>query len=124
MLKVTKMRIGIAVVVAGITIALVGFIAKPMIRPRALGGPIAIVSVDPALLHRGFLGINHESLSEEQRRSLGLEQGIVVTNVFAGGPADEAGIAVGDFLIQVDDAPVVSSEWLKEFSAGWKPAQV
>jgi len=124
MLKVTRTRIGITIVVAGIALALVGFLAKREIKPRVLGGPVAIVSVDPARRQRGFLGINHESLTAEQRQSLGLDSGVRLTDVLEGGPADEAGIAVADMILQVDDDPVLDSEALRELSEAWKPDQI
>jgi S1-C subfamily serine protease len=124
MLKVTKTRIGITLVVAGVAIAVVGFFAKPTIRPRALGGPVAIVEVDPALRKRGFLGIHYESLTAEQRKSLALVCGVRLTDVLAGGPADESGIEIGDFLLKIDDDPVLSSEAVREVSQAWKPDQI
>jgi S1-C subfamily serine protease len=124
MLKVTKTRIGIALVVMGIAIAVIGFFAKPTIRPRALGGPVAIVSVDPALRTRGFLGIHYESLTAEQRKSLVLVCGVRLTDVLEGGPADQSGIEVGEFLLQIDGDPVLNSEALREVSQAWKPDQI
>ncbi|MBA3812199.1 MAG: Do family serine endopeptidase [Caulobacteraceae bacterium] len=66
----------------------------------ALGGGRAVV--------RPWLGAKTQALTGEMARSLGLAspQGVVVTEVWAGGPAARAGIAQGDVVVSVDGAPV------------------
>ena len=66
----------------------------------AVGGATAVV--------RPWLGVQGETVSADVARSLGLDrpQGLVVTNVYDGGPGDRAGIRQGDIITAVDGAEV------------------
>ncbi|MFN3353318.1 MAG: trypsin-like peptidase domain-containing protein [Brevundimonas sp.] len=82
----------------------VGFaVPATMVRQvvdSAVGGASAVI--------RPWLGVQGETVSAEVARSLGLErpQGLVVTNVYDGGPGDRAGIQQGDIITAVDGAEV------------------
>jgi len=66
----------------------------------AVGGATAVV--------RPWLGVKGDTVSGDIARSLGLErpQGIVVTEVYRGGPGDRAGIEEGDVITAVDGAEI------------------
>ncbi|MFN9250913.1 MAG: trypsin-like peptidase domain-containing protein [Brevundimonas sp.] len=66
----------------------------------AVGGASAVI--------RPWLGVRGESLSADAARSLGLErpQGLVITDVYGGGPGDRAGLETGDIITAVDGAEV------------------
>ena len=66
----------------------------------AVGGATAVV--------RPWLGVKGDSVSAEIARSLGLErpQGLVVTDVWSGGPGDRAGLREGDIITAIDGAEV------------------
>ena len=66
----------------------------------AVGGATAVV--------RPWLGVKGESVSGDIARGLGLErpQGLVVTEVWRGGPADRAGLREGDIITAIDGAEV------------------
>jgi serine protease Do len=53
---------------------------------------------------RGWLGVGIQPMSEEMREYYGLDddQGVLVSQVFPGDPADEAGIQAQDIIIGVD----------------------
>ena len=57
---------------------------------------------------RPWLGVKAQALTGEMARSLGLAapQGVVVTEVWPGGPAARAGIAQGDVVVSVDGEEV------------------
>lgn len=59
---------------------------------------------------RGYLGVGLQSvrLPDSLKSSLGLEQqdGLIVVSVESGGPAETAGMLVGDILIALDGKPV------------------
>ncbi|MFN5617668.1 MAG: PDZ domain-containing protein, partial [Brevundimonas sp.] len=57
---------------------------------------------------RPWLGVRGESLSADAARSLGLDrpQGLVITDVYGGGPGDRAGLETGDIITAVDGAEV------------------
>ena len=60
---------------------------------------------------RGFLGVLIQKVTPEIADSLGLEkaQGALVANVSKDGPADKAGIKVGDVIIEFDGKEVKDS---------------
>ncbi len=82
----------------------VGFaVPASMVRrvvDSALGGDTAVV--------RPWLGVKGESVSADIARSLGLArpQGLLVTDVYSGGPASRAGLREGDVITAVDGAEI------------------
>jgi len=59
---------------------------------------------------RGWLGVQIQTVTRELAESLGLDEarGALIAGVFKGDPADEAGIEVGDVVVEFDGAPVES----------------
>ncbi len=59
-------------------------------------------------VERAWLGVKGDTVSSDMARSLGLErpQGLMVTDVYAGGPAARAGVAQGDVITAIDGAEV------------------
>jgi Do/DeqQ family serine protease len=84
---------------AGVGFAIPAPIARQVVD-AAMGGGHAVV--------RPWLGLKAQALTGEMARSLGLAapQGVVVTDVWAGGPAARAGIAQGDVIVSVDGQEV------------------
>ena len=66
----------------------------------AVGGATVVI--------RPWLGVKGEAVSAEVARSLGLDrpQGLVVTEVYAGGPGARAGLRLGDVITAVDGAEI------------------
>ena len=66
----------------------------------AVGGAKAV--------ERAWLGVKGDTVSADIARSLGLErpQGLMVTDVYAGGPGARAGIQQGDVITAIDGAEV------------------
>ncbi len=58
------------------------------------------------------------------RYELSTGEGVVVTDVAPGGPADRAGIREGDAILQVDRAPVQSAQGLRQALAKVKPGEL
>jgi serine protease Do len=52
---------------------------------------------------RGWLGVTSQDITDDMRQSLKLKdrQGVLVGNVFAGDPADKAGIKIGDVILGI-----------------------
>jgi serine protease Do len=70
------------------------------------------------------LGMSVEELDAELRRELGLPanaQGVVVSRVTPGGPADEAGLERGDLITEVDQKPTAS---VRSFNGAFKEPRV
>jgi serine protease Do len=76
--------------------------------------PSGIVSVAyPQLrkfghLHRGEIGIQVQSITSNLAAGLGLpvDQGVIVSDVFPGSPAETAGLKIQDIILSIDDKPV------------------
>ena len=66
----------------------------------AVGGATAVI--------RPWLGVKGDSVSADVARSLGLErpQGLVVTEVWPGGPGARAGLQEGDVITAIDGAEI------------------
>jgi serine protease Do len=63
---------------------------------------------------RGWLGVSIQRVTPEIAESLGLQKsrGALVANVAEGSPADQAGVKVGDVLIEYDGQPIEESSQL------------
>jgi serine protease Do len=61
-------------------------------------------------LHRGEIGVHVQTLTPDMAAGLGLpmEQGVIVSDVIPGGPAEEAGLKIQDVILSLDDRPVGS----------------
>ncbi len=57
---------------------------------------------------RGFLGVQLQAVTREQADALGLERpkGALINSVEPGGPAEEAGIEVGDVILEFNGTPI------------------
>jgi S1-C subfamily serine protease len=60
---------------------------------------------------QGFIGIGSVSVTLPSRqRQAGHDGGLLVTGVVEGGPADTAGVLVGDVILGLDGSPVGEAE--------------
>jgi membrane-associated protease RseP (regulator of RpoE activity) len=91
---------------------------------RARGGRILLESEAGRAMSlpngvRGYLGVHVLEISGELLSHWGLasDHGVLVSRVVADSPASRAGLEVGDVLLAVDGAPVVSSWDLKRLVA-------
>ncbi len=84
---------------AGVGFAVPASMVKRVVD-SAVGGAKAVV--------RPWLGVKGDSVSADIARSLGLErpQGIIITDVYAGGPGARAGIREGDVITAIDGAEI------------------
>jgi len=72
---------------------------------------------------RGFIGLAFQAVDLKTAKELGLphSRGALVTMVASDGPADEAGIKEGDFILSVDSQPVTSSQEFRHIVADIVP---
>jgi serine protease Do len=74
---------------------------------------------------RPWLGLQPEELPDELRAQLDLGEGegLLVTQVMAGSPAEQAGLKKNDILTKIDGQAVKGEESLAKFMASAKPGQ-
>jgi S1-C subfamily serine protease len=84
---------------AGVGFAIPAALARQVVD-AALGGGHSV--------SRPWLGVKAQALNGEMARSLGLSapQGVVITEVWPGGPAARAGLAQGDVVVSVNGSEV------------------
>jgi Do/DeqQ family serine protease len=60
---------------------------------------------------RGWIGIVPEDITDAQASQLGLPRGgVLVSNLYVGSPAQQAGLQPGDILVAIDGAPLRSAQ--------------
>lgn len=87
--------------------------AKYIIEQLLTGGKVT----------RGFLGIQMQNLDDKLAKGFGLadKNGVLVTDVVSGSPAEKAGVKRGDVVLEVNGAPVKRDMELKSAIQKAKP---
>jgi len=67
---------------------------------------------------RGWLGVAIQDLDEELKEYYGVDQGVLIAEVFPGDPADKAGIKAKDIILTINGQSVDSSRDLTRVVAG------
>jgi S1-C subfamily serine protease len=77
---------------------------------HALGVAKNLISQKPASTGKPWIGITGENLNPDLATAHGIpaKRGVVVTSVIAGGPADLAGMRIGDAIVSCDGKVVLS----------------
>src|SRR5438093_1594196 len=70
---------------------------------------------------RGWLGIAIQDVTDELAGTFGVREGVLVTDVVAGSPADKAGLRRGDVIVEVGKKPVADPATLFRTLAQLKP---
>ncbi len=72
---------------------------------------------------RGYLGLIPDDLTDGQRAQIGLDtnRGILIEEVFAGGPAERAGLKVNDIILSINGAPILQERQALLIAASTKP---
>jgi len=91
-----------------------------VVIPAAIAWKTAATLVEHGRVKRGYLGLAGQPvpLTERQRGSDDREQALLVVAVTPGTPADEAGLIVGDVLLDFDGHAVESPEDLLDLLVG------
>jgi serine protease Do len=116
--------------VFGASGGLLGIATAAEIRGYAVVIPASIAWASASQLlesgtpRRGFIGVAVQSVELPQaQRADGRERALLVVGVTSSGPAESAGINVGDLILEVDGKPVASSEELLDRLAGRKAGE-
>ena len=74
---------------------------------------------------RGWVGVGVQDVTKEIADSFKLPaaRGVLITQVERGGPADKAGVKLGDVLLAVDDKPVADTTGMLNMIAALQPGQ-
>jgi S1-C subfamily serine protease len=85
-----------------------------VVIPMALATAAASEVVAQGGARQGFIGISSApvNLPSRQRGAQGQEYGVLVTGIVEGGPADAAGLLVGDIIVGFEDNVVQEPEQL------------
>jgi S1-C subfamily serine protease len=88
--------------------------------PAALAWRTAEALAKNGTIKRGYLGIGSQpiELGESQRAGRDQEGGLLVVHVEEGGPAEKAGVLLGDILVGLDGKVVTDSDSLVALLAG------
>jgi len=72
---------------------------------------------------RGYMGLLPDDLTNSERVAMGIEtgNGILLTEVYEGGPAATAGLRVGDVILELNGEPVYSQRQALLISASTRP---
>ena len=91
------------------------FIGYGFAIPVDLVKAIALDLMDDGKIDRGYIGIKIQSVDEAMAKAVGLDQvqGVTVQEVNKKGPADKAGIEIGDIILEVDGKEVKSNNELQ-----------
>jgi serine protease DegQ len=79
--------------------------------------------IEHGSVQRGWLGLEPQDITPDLARAFHLKQaaGVIVARVLRGGPADAAGIQVGDIIQALDGRPVADAVDLLNRLAPMKP---
>ena len=110
--------IGISVAIAGPIRANVGIgFAIPVNTVKAVVDDL----VAGKRIVRGWLGVGITDLTEETKKATKAEEGIFVTEVRAGSPADEGGIEPGDVITEYNGQKLTEADELSKVVAATEP---
>ena len=72
---------------------------------------------------RGWLGVEGVDLNAQMLKKIGLKniQGVLITDVFKNGPADQAELAVGDIITQINQTKIRDTRDVLDVIAKGKP---
>ncbi len=83
--------------------------------PIDLVKAIAMDLIDDGKIDRGYIGVKIQSVDEAMAKAVGLDKviGVTIQEVNKKGPADKAGLEIGDIIIEVDGKEVKTSNELQ-----------
>ena len=92
--------------------------------PSNMAKSISRSLIEEGTVVRGYLGVQIQDLTADIRRSLGLDtsvDGVIVADVTADSPADDAGIRQGDIITSCDGEDIETAAQLRNLVAATEP---
>lgn len=79
--------------------------------------------IDKGGVVRGWLGVEGVDLNPQMLQQIGLPniQGVLITDVFRNGPADKAGLAIGDIITQINQIMIRDTRDVLDLVARGRP---
>ena len=81
----------------------------------------ALGAESPTTENQGYLGIHVQKLNQPEKTALNISDGVLVTEVEEGSPAEDADIRSGDVILRIDEKTVRSAKQLKNMIRDYKP---
>jgi len=71
---------------------------------------------------KAFMGVDYSviTLDDAHRLGLGSTDGVMVTRLVPGSPADSCGIRINDVIVSIDTVPIVNSQVFRTTLAGYR----
>ena len=94
--------------------------------PAEMVKRVVDAAVNEGMIVRPWLGLKAQSVTYDIAKAQGLNRpvGVMVTEVFAEGPADKAGLKRGDLITEIDGREVFDETGLKFLAATRSPGEV
>ena len=74
---------------------------------------------------RGYIGVEQQNITEELATAFNLPQkdGVIIAGIVKDGPADKAGLKVGDILLKLDDQKISDTTQMLNLIAAYAPGE-
>ncbi|WP_341237252.1 Do family serine endopeptidase [uncultured Limnobacter sp.] len=74
---------------------------------------------------RGYIGVEQQNITEELASAFDLPQkdGVIIAGIVKDGPADKAGLKVGDILLKLDDKKIADTTQMLNQIAAYAPGE-
>jgi serine protease Do len=100
-----------------------GYMGIGLAIPSNLAKAVMVKLVEHGKVVRGWLGVYIQPLDPELASELGVKDGVAVQESVEGSPAEKAGIAAGDVIIEVDGKAVTNVTELQNKISNYKPGE-
>ena len=100
-----------------------GSIGIGLAIPASMAKAVMEQIIKSGTVTRGWIGVGLQPITPEIAESfkLGATRGVIINEIVRGGPADKAGIALGDILVSIDGKPILDPQDVLNVVTGIAP---